>query len=165
MKFTYQINGTEHTLTLEKQPEGYRARLGDAIYEVRLLHTKDGQLHFQLDETRHTAHLAHETPTKRWLHSAGRTLVIEKAAAHRRGAETAAGSGRLTAPMPGQVRAVLVAIGDKVTAGQPLLLMEAMKMEIRIAAPHAGRITVLHATEGGSVNKDDLLIEVEEIPA
>ncbi len=164
MKFTYQINGAEHTLTLEKHPEGYRAHLGTAIYDVKLLHAKDGQLHFQLDETRHTAHLAHETPAKRWLHNAGRTLVIEKAATHRRGADTAGGSGRLTAPMPGQVRAVLVAVGNEVTAGQPLLLMEAMKMEIRIAAPHAGCITALHATEGGSVNKDDLLIEVEEIP-
>ncbi len=57
-----------------------------------------------------------------------------------------AASGRLTAPMPGKVVAVLVAPGEAVEAGAPLMIMEAMKMEHTIAAPHAGVVdTVLYA--------------------
>ena len=55
-------------------------------------------------------------------------------------------TGRLTAPMPGRVVAVLVAPGDTVDAGAPLMIMEAMKMEHTIAAPHAGVVdTILYA--------------------
>ena len=64
--------------------------------------------------------------------------------AHAGVAEVAA--GRLTAPMPGKVVAVLVAAGDAVEAGMPLMIMEAMKMEHTIAAPHAGVVdTILYA--------------------
>ena len=54
--------------------------------------------------------------------------------------------GRLTAPMPGKIVAVLVGKGDTVEKGAPLLIMEAMKMEHTIAAPHAGIVDdVLYA--------------------
>lgn len=166
MKFSYQINGGEHTLLLEKHAGGFRARVGEEVHEVKLVHAQDGQLHFQLGETLHTAQLAHETSAKRWLHTAGRTFIVEKSGgARRRGSDGAASNGRLTAPMPGQIRAVLVAAGDEVAAGQPLLLMEAMKMEIRIAAPYPGRVAALHVTEDITVNKDAVLIEIEAHPA
>jgi 3-methylcrotonyl-CoA carboxylase alpha subunit len=51
-----------------------------------------------------------------------------------------AGDGRLTAPMPGKIVAVLVASGQQVKSGQPLLIMEAMKMEHTISAPGAGTV-------------------------
>ena len=54
--------------------------------------------------------------------------------------------GRLTAPMPGKIVAVMVAPGDSVEAGMPLMIMEAMKMEHTITAPHAGIVeAVLYA--------------------
>ena len=76
----------------------------------------------------------------------GEHVVLEYAdpMAHAGVAEVAA--GRLTAPMPGKVVAVLVAPGDVVDAGTPLMIMEAMKMEHTIAAPHAGVVdTILYA--------------------
>lgn len=166
MKFHYRINSHEHTLVLEKQGVGYRARLGERSFAVELLAAENGELRFRLDGDPLTVHTVSESPTRRWLQVAGRTFSVEKASANRRsGSEGALGGGRLSAPMPGQIRAVLVAEGDEVTPGQPLLLMEAMKMEIRIAAPHAGRVAKLYATEGATVNKDDVLVEIEEVSA
>src|SRR5690606_16550160 len=58
--------------------------------------------------------------------------------------EAAEEGGRLTAPMPGKVIAVLVEAGSIVTKGQPLLVMEAMKMEHTITAPADGAIEQIH---------------------
>ncbi|MGW2325447.1 acetyl/propionyl/methylcrotonyl-CoA carboxylase subunit alpha [Streptomyces sp. NPDC001700] len=74
-------------------------------------------------------------------------------------ARTAPGS--LLAPMPGTVvRIADVAVGDHVSAGQPLLWLEAMKMEHRVTAPTAGVLTALHAAEGRQVEVGALLAVV-----
>jgi 3-methylcrotonyl-CoA carboxylase alpha subunit len=64
--------------------------------------------------------------------------------------------------MPAQVRAVDVGEGERVEKGQTLLLLEAMKMEIRIRAPRAGHIRRLLVTTGQTVDKEELLAEIGE---
>ncbi|KJY43074.1 acetyl-CoA carboxylase subunit alpha [Streptomyces sp. NRRL B-1568] len=78
--------------------------------------------------------------------------------------------GSLLAPMPGTVVRVAdgLAVGRAVTAGQPLLWLEAMKMEHRITAPASGTLTALHAAPGRQVEVGALLAvvtETEETPA
>ncbi|PSM43824.1 acetyl/propionyl-CoA carboxylase subunit alpha [Streptomyces dioscori] len=68
-----------------------------------------------------------------------------------------AGADSLTAPMPGTVTVVKVTVGDEVTAGQSLLVVEAMKMEHVISAPHAGTVTELDVTPGTTVAMDQVL--------
>ncbi|WEO97269.1 biotin carboxylase N-terminal domain-containing protein [Streptomyces sp. FXJ1.172] len=68
-----------------------------------------------------------------------------------------AGADSLTAPMPGTVTVVKVAVGDEVTAGQSLLVVEAMKMEHVISAPHAGTVAELDVTPGSTVAMDQVL--------
>ncbi|MCY0916732.1 ATP-grasp domain-containing protein [Streptomyces sp. H27-G5] len=70
------------------------------------------------------------------------------------------GAGTLAAPMPGTVTVVKVAVGDRVTAGQSLLVVEAMKMEHVISAPHAGTVTELDVTPGTTVAMDQILAVV-----
>ncbi|MCT9076546.1 acetyl/propionyl/methylcrotonyl-CoA carboxylase subunit alpha [Streptomyces fulvoviolaceus] len=67
------------------------------------------------------------------------------------------GADSLTAPMPGTVTVVKVAVGDEVTAGQSLLVVEAMKMEHVISAPHAGTVAELDVTPGTTVAMDQVL--------
>jgi acetyl-CoA/propionyl-CoA carboxylase biotin carboxyl carrier protein len=66
----------------------------------------------------------------------------------------------LTAPMPGTVTVVKVAVGDEVTAGQSLLVVEAMKMEHVISAPHAGTVAELDVAPGSTVAMDEVLAVV-----
>ncbi|MFE9564346.1 biotin carboxylase N-terminal domain-containing protein [Streptomyces sp. NPDC006487] len=70
------------------------------------------------------------------------------------------GADTLAAPMPGTVTVVKVAVGEKVTAGQSLLVVEAMKMEHVISAPHAGTVTELDVTPGTTVAMDQVLAVV-----
>ncbi|MBQ0829138.1 acetyl/propionyl/methylcrotonyl-CoA carboxylase subunit alpha [Streptomyces tagetis] len=68
-----------------------------------------------------------------------------------------AGADSLTAPMPGTVTVVKAAVGDEVAAGQSLLVVEAMKMEHVICAPHAGTVAELDVTPGTTVSMDQVL--------
>lgn len=81
--------------------------------------------------------------------------------------ESAAGAGAhhgaLTAPMPGTVTVVKTTAGETVRKGQPLLVLEAMKMEHVIAAPHDGVVAELRATAGATVAMEDLLVVVAPV--
>jgi biotin carboxyl carrier protein len=68
--------------------------------------------------------------------------------------------GALAAPMPATVSKVLVTVGQEVAAGDTLLLLEAMKMELPIKAPHAGRVTALQCQVGELVQPGVALIEI-----
>ena len=70
------------------------------------------------------------------------------------------GSGLVAAPMPGKVIAVLVAEGDAVEAGQPLVLVEAMKMETTLAAGIGGTVRRVAAQPGQLVDAGQVLVEV-----
>jgi biotin carboxyl carrier protein len=72
----------------------------------------------------------------------------------------AGGPQRLVAPMPGKVLRVLVSRGDAVQARQPLVVIEAMKMENELRATAAGVVAELHAHEGQSVDAGALLAVV-----
>ncbi len=70
--------------------------------------------------------------------------------------------GGLTAPMPGNVLATHVSVGDEVRAGQLLLVLEAMKMQHRITAPFDGKVTEVHVSAGTQVDNGALLVLLEE---
>ncbi len=94
-----------------------------------------------------------------WLGAAAYDVAFaEPAAGHARHHET----GGLTAPMPGVVTAVLIDDGATVARGQPLVVVEAMKMEHPIKAPADGRVTGLLAKVGDRVVKDQVLAAFEE---
>ena len=63
--------------------------------------------------------------------------------------------------MPGVVVSLLVTEGDVVEEGQPLLVLEAMKMQNEIAAPAAGAVRLIHVDEGEAVSAGAKLVEIE----
>ena len=77
------------------------------------------------------------------------------------GAVAGSGPQRVTAPMPGRIVRVLVNPGEAVRARQPLLVVEAMKMENELRAGRDGRVAEVHAREGASVDAGALLIVIQ----
>ncbi|WP_296151609.1 biotin/lipoyl-containing protein, partial [Pseudonocardia sp. SCN 73-27] len=75
----------------------------------------------------------------------------------------AAAAGSLLAPMPGGVVRVLAEAGASVTAGQPLVVLEAMKMEHTVAAPVDGIVSEIHVAQGDQVDTGQVLAVVDEV--
>ncbi len=77
-------------------------------------------------------------------------------------APAASGAGEsITSPMPGNILAVNVAAGDMVRKGQVLMILEAMKMENEIMAPHDGKVTAVAVTKGAAVESGALLCTIQ----
>ena len=97
-----------------------------------------------------------------WLGRGGRTWALaEHVRAETGTATSAAGDGVLRSPMPGTVLAVKAAEGDRVAEGQPLVVVEAMKMEHTVTAPIAGVVAQLPARQGAQVALDAVLAVIE----
>ena len=73
-------------------------------------------------------------------------------------------AGSQVAPMPGAVVRILVEIGQSVEAGDPLVVLEAMKMEHTLKSPHAGTVRAVHAVPGEQVERGAILVSVEPHP-
>jgi biotin carboxyl carrier protein len=67
----------------------------------------------------------------------------------------------VASPMPGIIKSVDVAVGDKVNEGDTLCILEAMKMENPIVAPASGKISEVNVSSGQSVKRGDMLIVIE----
>lgn len=96
-----------------------------------------------------------------WFHHKGETHVIELGGGRRAGqAKSKAHPGIITAPMPGKITRVAVKKGEKVSPGQTLLVMEAMKMEYTLEADIAGQVSELNAETGNQVNLGATLVKI-----
>jgi biotin carboxyl carrier protein len=160
----FAFDHTSETIPIDLVPSGksYRATIGDKTVDVEILQAKDGKLDLLIDGKRVTAYVSSEN-AKRWVTVNGQTFVLTRPAAgtRNRGHAHQHAAGELTAPMPGQIRAVNVAEGESVTKGQTLLVLEAMKMEIRIQAPRDGKVMKLLVKQTQTVERDQILIEIE----
>ncbi len=157
----YQHNARTYNLALTPAGEGYRIELDGRVIDVDAVQWLPDGLRIRLDGRWHTVFVS-RSGKERWITHRGRTYRFEQAVprGRRGGGAGTAGDGQVRSPMPGQVRAVHVAPGDVVSQGQTLMLLEAMKMEIRIQAPCNGQVEVIHADEGVVVEKDQILVRV-----
>ncbi|MFB8395182.1 acetyl-CoA carboxylase biotin carboxylase subunit [Streptomyces yangpuensis] len=132
---------------------------GAAPARARIVSRTTGALTLELDGVTHRfTHAA--SPEGVWLGRDADSWHVQHhdpVSAH---GTASAGADTLAAPMPGTVTVVKVAVGDKVTAGQSLLVVEAMKMEHVISAPHAGTVTELDVSPGTTVAMDQVLAVV-----
>jgi acetyl/propionyl-CoA carboxylase alpha subunit len=96
-----------------------------------------------------------------WLDGQVGVAAIDGRRARRRPADRGAeGAQAILAPMPGRVVRLLVGPGDVVEARQPVIVVEAMKMENELRAPKAGRVTQVTVSEGAPVEAGRLLIVI-----
>ncbi|MGW0823668.1 acetyl/propionyl/methylcrotonyl-CoA carboxylase subunit alpha [Streptomyces sp. NPDC002845] len=151
----WRLGGEPTPLSFDLRVPG----LEPVAHRVQGTHAVDSaSVSVTLDGVRHTFHRAGA-----WLGRDGDAWHVrdhDPVAAALTGAG-ASGADSLTAPMPGTVTVVKVAVGDEVAAGQSLLVVEAMKMEHVISAPHAGTVTELDVTPGTTVAMDQVLAVVD----
>jgi len=157
MKLTFD----NATLDLTPSGKSYRVTMGDKTVDAEVIHAEDGKLDLLIDGERVTAYVSSDN-ARRWVTINGRTTLLTKQTGSRKRGTTQDHSGELTAPMPGQVRAVNVSVGDAVTKGQTLIVLEAMKMEMKIQAPMDGTVGKVFVEQNETVEREQILIEIEE---
>ncbi len=95
-----------------------------------------------------------------WIHLDGK---VHKLTISEQGAGGLSTDGGMTAPMPGKILEVLCKVGDEVSEGDSLIVMEAMKMEHRILAATSGILTALHFAVGDQVEAGATLAEIQPL--
>jgi biotin carboxyl carrier protein len=155
----YQAGTEIITLHIEPQAGGYRVTIGARIYDVQIDQTRAPEIVLTINGQRLTAYVAGDQ-TARYVSLNGDVFELKKPEMRRTRRQRHQGEDNLTASMPGQITQVLVNAGDSVQRGQPLIVLEAMKMEIKIAAPHDGRVVRVLVEPGQVVDRGQGLIEM-----
>lgn len=160
MKFHFRHRGQAQTIELLSSADGSIAIVGKEQFGIQLLGREEGEISFKIDGEKKRAHWVRDG-VHVWLRMDGRSYLLERLPGKISARDSASGSENiLRAPMPGQVKEVLVKIGESVAAGDTLLVLEAMKMELRIQAPNEGKVVKLMIKQGESVEKDQILVEI-----
>ncbi len=161
MRFKMQHEGRDVSVTLETSADGsLTAQVGERTYRVQAQPLGDGLWRVALDDGHPQRVAVAAAGERRYVSMAGEHYTLTPPQAQG-GRKRAPAAGDLTAPMPGLVLSVAVAEGDTVTAGQTLVILEAMKMEIRVSAPFAGRVSHLRVSAGQVVERGTPLLDVE----
>lgn len=152
--------GTSHPVEVTWNRAGFTISAAGQTFFVSGSLAADGTLTATLDGARVTARWV------RWgghvtLFHAGATRTLSLVDPHAGTHADHGGHGRLTAPMPGKVIALLVAEGAAVTKGQPVIVLEAMKMEHTLKAPSDGIVTHLRYAVGDQVSEGVELVGFE----
>jgi 3-methylcrotonyl-CoA carboxylase alpha subunit len=166
VRLRYRTGDSEPLVEVERSgSDTFRLRLEGEERTVEVLAFRDGELHATLDGNPTRAGFALDGPKLR-LSLHGTVYELSKPPppdvdrASPAGTDTTGASP--TAPMPGTVVKVSVSVGDEVEEGQLLLVLEAMKMEQSVIAPHAGRVSSLPYVEGDLVPGGAVLAQIEE---
>jgi biotin carboxyl carrier protein len=126
----------------------------------------DGALHVRVGHRVFDLWLTHSDETVGFVAAGTRGQALVESERARLGATAAragdAGGGFVTAPMPGRVVKVLVAEGDAVDAGAPVIVVEAMKMENELCAQAAGVVRAILAKPGDTVEGGAHLVELAD---
>lgn len=132
----------------QRQDNGrYLLRMGTKLYKIDNVEYDTHKITFTLDGNWHTVTVRNELD-----------LLLDRLGFKAPG-EIA--EGELNAPMPGKILEVLVSEGDEVEMGQPVAILEAMKMENELKAPVAGTISTIAVAVGDSLEKNALILEIE----
>jgi 3-methylcrotonyl-CoA carboxylase alpha subunit len=163
--FRFRCDAEERAVSATRAGTGWRLGLGERVCAAVAERRPDGRLDIALDGVRRSVRvLAHgpEPGTALTVCIAGESWQLDEVdpLAPPAGADVTA--GRLTAPMPGRIVQLLVAAGDPVQRGQPMMVVEAMKMEHTIAAPRDGTVLAVHYAPGDLVEEGAELIALVE---
>ena len=159
-RFDFTFRGEDTSACLAYKRDGSLwLKVGDVEGALVVGRLPTGEFNVGFNGARHTVDVyrSHSTDYVFASHGASKISTVDRLA---HAGETQAEGGRLTAPMPGKVVSFSVKAGDKVNKGQPLAVMEAMKMEHTIAAPADGTVEELLYAPGDQVTEGAELLRL-----
>lgn len=138
----------------------YKFKINDEKYKTRILEYKGDNIRVEVNGIEYKVELESESTvqapqlvrSEKTKPDVSSTIKIDHAA----------GSKNVKAPIPGLVHALLVKTGDKLEKGQPVIILEAMKMESEISTNAAGTVKNILVKEGETVQEGQILIEIGE---
>ncbi len=156
-----RVGGEDAQAVVEEVGGTFRVQLAGAVHHVDVAEIVPGRYSLVVDGQSHD--LGVDGRTGQWalvLDGEAYTVEVHGTPWSRPAGQRAPArrSGDVRAPMPGILVDVRIAEGAAVTAGQPLLIMEAMKMQMEIRAPHAGTIRRVHVVPGQEVAQGQVLV-------
>ena len=163
MEYLFKRDGESHTVRVVERGDGFEVQVGERRYGVRVEALDATTLALWVDGAFHRVRHAAQG-AERWLTVDGDPFHATRMARRRRAQQGGDASGTLAATMPGQIVAVRVQEGEQVERGQVLVLMEAMKMELRVVAPQGGRVGRVLVAEGDAVERGQTLVTLEADP-
>lgn len=160
--FSYNDGMHNHEVSVRKRDKKFTITIDGFPYLVEnVKHLSDGQIEFTLDGKSYRCVVSDEGD-QRYVFMDGHAYELKRtediAIA---GSSTEASTDKIIAIMPGVVVSILVKEGDKITKGQKIIVLEAMKMQNTIVAPLAGVISKILVKEGDQVKDGDLLVDIE----
>jgi 3-methylcrotonyl-CoA carboxylase alpha subunit len=154
------VRGTPVRCSVDRRGDQFDVRIGDAVFQLQLTRWEPGVLGVSTSGRARLARVAH-AQGRNFLHVDGYTVEYSAPSKDDRGADRRTPvDTELSAPMPGTVTQVLTKEGDEVVRGQPLVIVEAMKMEHVIRAPRAGIVNSVRARAGDQVGGGAVLVEL-----
>jgi 3-methylcrotonyl-CoA carboxylase alpha subunit len=158
--FEFEFRGETKTAELRYLHDGALSlRVGDVAGALEIGSFPSGEIELHFNDRRHMLNVYEDHATAYVFKADGATKItaVDRLA---HAGEVHAEGGRLTAPMPGKVVSFAVKAGDKVNRGQPLAVMEAMKMEHTIAAPSDGTVAEVLFAPGDQVTEGAELLRI-----
>lgn len=157
------VQGQVYTIDinpLQNRDGSLTVNVNDEIIEVNHLETTPLQeaVHWMvIDNHSYELIIDHDL---RWIRSYNGVFPIEirdeQTAVHR----PRTGDAKICAPIPGLITQVFVENDQHVESGQPIVILEAMKMENEVRAPHSGRVNNINVTPGQNVSLGEVLVEI-----
>lgn len=168
MTFDIEVGGRTRSIAVEPSGAGrFRITIDGQDHAVDVRRVGDYGLSIIEDGNSHEAQVVNgPAPGERLVWIDGRTVTASvdgRRGRRGRGDRAGAGDGQqsILAPMPGRVVRILVGPGDEVAVRQPVVVVEAMKMENELRSPKAGRVKDVLVAEGASVEAGRVLVVIE----
>ncbi len=162
-RFRFAVEGG--ALEVQLLPEArqltrFQANIGGDVYSLQLTAYEEESITLTVNGRRQTTPLV-LTATHAWVQTRSGVVDLEMVPLLPQPRPSAEAGGSLRAPMPGSVLAVLVQVGDRVTEGQPLMKLEAMKMEHTIRTAADGIVEAIYFRPGDTVEADTQLLKIK----
>jgi biotin carboxyl carrier protein len=167
MRWVIRGPSGNHQVEVERSADGFDVSVDGQSHGVDLICLDGAIASLRFTEDGRSFQVAYQHDGgRRWRVAVGErefdlSVLTPVEAIDAEAAAAGRGPSRIEAPIPGKVVAVSVSAGDEVSEGQPLVVLEAMKMENELTAEQAGTVAAVHVEPGDTVDTGTVLVELE----